>query len=184
MNGIRLTLPVVLVLSLLLSVTVGFFRAEYGFHNGLLFLVMFVIIGLTTYELRDFKGTEVIPYFMPTFLTTLAASVVSIFSAYAGISLGNGYLDFGELACYAIAVVAAGFLSTSISVYNAIRAYDDLFLGPTVTSVIIYAAAFIFGLVAVAEDTGSQIMIAAGYAVFCFVVSVLLIYNGSRNARL
>ena len=184
MNGIRLTLPVVLVLSLLLSVTVGFFRAEYGFHNGLLFLVMFVLIGLTTYELRDYKGTEVIPHFMPTFITVALAGVVSIFSAYAGISLGNGFIDLSELACYAVAVIAAVFLSTSISVYNAIRAYDELFLGPLFTSLVIYAAAFIFGLVAVAEDTDSQLVISAGYAVFCLVVSILLIYNGSRNARL
>jgi len=179
-----MTLPLLLVLTMLVSVAAGFFRADYGWHNGLLFLLMFILIGLSTFELRRYQGSEAIPYFMPAFLSTAVAVLVCILCGFAGISLGNGHWDFESLVCFAVSLLATGFLSASLSVSNAVRAANGSLLGPTFISLVVYAVALIFGLNAVADDTGEQFITAAAYCVFCIIASFLLIFTASRNARL
>ena len=173
--------PVVsFVLALLFSVTAGFFYADYGWHNGALFLLIVIVVALTTYELRVYRGSEAVSRLMPTFLNTLVITVVSIFGSFAGISLGNGSADLMLLVYYVVSIVAFGFLSTCLSVNNAVHASDDRFIGPLVMSLFIYVVAFVFGLIAVANDDSSQALVAVGYVVFCVVLSFILMGNASR----
>ena len=173
--------PVVsFVLSMLFSVTAGFLMAEYGWHNGLLFLLVFVVVALTTYELREYKGSTVIPQLMPMFINTLVVVVVSALCSFAGICLGNGPTDFVLLAYYVVSMAAFGFLSTCVSVNNAAHAYQSNSASPLLTSLVVYAVAFIFGLIAVANDDGSQPFVVVGYVVFCVVLSFIMMMRASR----
>ena len=167
------------ILALLFSISAGFLYADYGWHNGLMFLLIGIDIGLLTYTLREYQGVEAVTRFMPMLINVAVILVVSVFSGFAGISLGNGSWDATSLAAYAVSVVAFGFVAVSVSVYNAVTYDDARFVGPLITSLIVYAIVIIFGLVAIADDAGSQLIVAAGYAVFSLVVGFFFMWRSS-----
>ena len=172
--------PVVsFVLALLFSVTAGFALASNGWHNGLLFLLMAVVIGLTTYEMRVYRGVEAVSRLAQMFLNTLVIAVVSVFGSFAGISLGNGSTDLSFLVYYVVSVVVFGFFSTCLSVNNAVVAGNGRELG-LFTSLLLYLVMFVFGLIAVANTDGPQTVVAIGYVVFGVVLSFLLMARASR----
>jgi hypothetical protein len=129
--------------------------------------------------LREYQGVEAVTRFMPMLINVAVILVVSVFSGFAGISLGNGSWDATSLAAYAVSVVAFGFVAVSVSVYNAVTYDDARFVGPLITSLIVYAIVMIFGLVAIADDAGSQLIVAAGYAVFSLVVGFFFMWRSS-----
>lgn len=159
--------PVAFVAALLLSVTAGFVYPAQGMHNGLLFLVACIVIGLSTFELRYEKGPSAVSLLMPTFITTAVIAVISTLCGFAGSSLGHGpSLDVGAMLMYLAAVVMFGFVSTCISVQKAVSQKEEgggfLSLLPVL---VVYAVVFVLGLVTVTDSEHSVWIIAAYFAV-------------------
>ena len=167
------------ILALLFSITAGFLYADYGWHNGFMFLLIGIDIGLMTYTLREYQGTEAVSRLMPMVMNVLIVTVISVLCGFAGISLGNGSWDAGSLAAYAVCAIAFGFASVCLSVHNAVTYDEARFAGPLITSLIVYAIVMVVGLVAVADDAGSQLMVTAGYAVLCIVIGFLFMWRSS-----
>ncbi len=167
------------ILSMLFSITAGFLYSDYGWHNGFMFLLIGIDIALLTYTLREYSGTEAVSRLMPMFMNVIVIAVVSVLCGVAGISLGNGSWNAGDLAVYFVAVLAFGFVSVCLSVYNAVTFEDARFAGPLLTAVIVYFIVMVFGLVAVANDSDSQMLVIAAYAVVAFVIGFLFMWRSS-----
>lgn len=181
MRRFTITLPVFLVLSMLLSITAGLVYATYGWHNGLLFLLMFVVMLLSSQKIKNLSGPTAVAGLIPTYLEMVAATVVSVLCAYAGIHLGGGSQDFGALAYYAVTILLFGFLTVCVSVNHAVLAGDGL-VSPVFKQFVIYFLAFVLGLAAVGIDSSSQYVAVIVDAVFTVVVSVLMIRSASKGS--
>lgn len=169
------------VLSMLFSITAGFLYAGYGYHNGFLFLLVCIIVGFLSYTLREYRGMEAVTRLMPMVINVLVIAIVSVLCAFAGISLGNGSWDATALLCYFLAVMSFGFAAVCVAVYNAVTADDGGFAGPAMISLIVYGIMFIVGLIAVANDSGSELIVAAGYTVFGLLVGFAFMYRASHR---
>ena len=165
------------ILSMLFSITAGFLYADYGWHNGFLFLLVCIDIALLTYTLREYQGTEAVSRLMPMVMNVLVLAVVSVLCAFAGISLGDGSWDAASMAVYFVSVMGFGFMSVCLSVHNAVTYDDARFAGPLLTSLVVYGIMVIFGLIAVADDSGSQLLVAAGYVAACVIVGFLFMWR-------
>jgi hypothetical protein len=169
------------VLTMLFSITAGFLYANYGWHNGFLFMLVVVIISFLSYTLREYRGTEAVTRLMPMVMNILVIAVVSVLCAFAGISLGNGAWDATSLLCYFLAVMSFGFAAVCVSVYNAVTADDGGFVGPTLTAIIVLAITFIIGLIVVADDQSNQLLVTLGYVAFGVVMGFLFMWRASRR---
>ena len=169
------------VLTMLFSITAGFLYANYGWHNGFLFLLVCIIIGFFSYTLREYRGMEAVTRLMPMVMNILVIAVVSVLCAFAGISLGNGAWESTSLLCYFLAVMSFGFASVCVSVYNAVTVDDGGFAGPAITALIVYGIMFIIGLVAVADDQSTQLLVALGYLVLGVLIGFVFMWRASRR---
>ncbi len=174
--------PVVsFILSMLFSITAGFLYADYGWHNGFMYLLIGIDIALLTYTLRDYRGSEAVSRLMPMMFNIVILAAVSVLCGIAGISLGDGSWDGISLAVYVVAVIGFGFVSVCLSVFNAVTYDDARFAGPLLTSVFIYIVMMILGLVTVANDSDSQLSVTAAFVVFSFFVGFLFMWRASRR---
>lgn len=181
MRRFSITLPVSLVLSMLVSVTAGFAYPSYGWHNGLMFLLMFAVIVLSVQKIKSMPGPTAVAGLIPLYMEILAAVVVSALCGFVGIHLGGGEQNFADLAYYVLSVALVGFVAVCASVNYAVRAKDAL-VSPVFKQVAVYAVAFVAGLIAVAVDSESHLAAAVVCAVICAVLSVWLISGASKGS--
>lgn len=165
------------VVALLLSITAGFVYPAQGMHNGLLFLVACIVIGLSTYELRYEKGPSAVTLLMPTFVTTVVIAVITTLCGFAGSSLGHGPgLDITAMLVYLASVAMFGFVSTCVSVQRAVSQQDSRGLGSIVPVLVVYVIVFVLGLMTV-TDVQHTVLVPIAYFIVSAVIAFFMMFR-------
>lgn len=181
MDNFRKTWLMLLVLSTALSLISGYFRAEFGWHNGLSFLIMFVLLSILSRVPSGYGKLNSVQMFGPVLFGVILAAALSTVATACGIVGAGEDLGYGGAVLYFIAIAACGFALAGVNLFIAAREGVEPTLGPNILRGIISFLLFIIGLIAIAADGDNQDLMTASYAGFCAFVGFVFMWRSTRT---